>query len=142
MTWNEGGVLEFEVLSNDKTFFDDFEIVQREPGRFLASPWTPGGTALKDLADWFEGEGTLSFGRVGCDWLGESEVDWLVGPFAAFDLIPPDGAAWPDGNAPLNIERGVIAVAHDPTPEPSSVILLAAAGFGVLSRRRKRRAIR
>ena len=141
VTWNEGGVLEFEVLSNDKTFFDDFEIAKREPGRFLVSPWAPAGTDLKDLADWFDGKGTLEFGRVGCDWLGDREVDWLVGPFAAFDLIPPDGSPWPDGNAPLSIEPGTIAVAHEPTPEPSSIILLAA-GLGVLSRRRKRRASR
>ena len=136
-TWNEGGVLEFEVLSDDKAFFDNFQIIQIEPGRFLNSPGTPGATLLGDLADWSDGEGTLTFGRVGCDWLGGTEVDWWIGPFAAFDLIPPGGTLWPGTEAPLSVEMGVHMMGHSPTPEPSSLILLAIAGFGVCGRRRK-----
>jgi len=138
-TWNEGGVLEFEVLTDNKTFFDDFEIIQKEPGRFLNTSRTPDAIALGDLGDWYEGQGALTFGRVGCDWLGDREVDWLTGPFASFDLIPPGGEPWPGINAPLSIEPGTYAIGHNPTPEPSSLVLLAVAGFGVCSRRRKLR---
>jgi hypothetical protein len=140
-TWNEGGVLEFEVLSDDKTFFDDFQIVQKEPGRFLGSARTPDAISLKDLADWYEGQGNLNFGRVGCDWLGEREVDWFIGPFASFDLIPPGGTPWPDFGAPLAVELGTSLIAHTPTPEPSSLVLLIVAGFGACAKRRRFRRI-
>jgi hypothetical protein len=55
--------LEFEVLSDDKAFFDNFQIIQKMPGRFLNSPGTPGATLLGDLPDWTDGEGSLTFGR-------------------------------------------------------------------------------
>ncbi|MBT3199030.1 MAG: PEP-CTERM sorting domain-containing protein [Phycisphaerales bacterium] len=138
-TWNEGGVLEFEVLTDDKTFFDDFEIVQKEPGRFLNTSRTPDAIALGDLADWYEGQGSLAFGRVGCDWFADREVDWLTGPFASFDLIPAGGEPWLGTDAPLSVEPGTYAIAHDPTPEPSSIAIFAVAGFGFCSRRRKLR---
>jgi len=136
-TWNEGGILEFEVLSDDKAYFDNFQILQKAPGRFLDSSGTPDAILLGDLADWYDGEGSLTFGRVGCDWLGDTEVDWWIGPFAVFDLIPPDGEFRSGVDGPLSVEMGSYLIGHPPTPEPSSLILLALAGFAACARRRK-----
>ena len=136
-TWNEGGTLEFTVESDDKTYFDGFRIVQKKPGRFLEDA----GLANALLGDFLDanGHGVLPFDRVGCDWIGGFEIDWLIGSFASFDLIPPEGTAWSDPDAPLMVEMGSHVISHSPTPEPSSFILLAMAGFVACSRRRKPR---
>ncbi|MBL7219447.1 MAG: PEP-CTERM sorting domain-containing protein [Phycisphaerae bacterium] len=135
VTWNEGGTLEFTVLSDDKTYFDDFQIVQKEPGRFLAHDGV--NERLGDHL--IDGVGTLDFDRVGCDWIGDTEVDWWIGPFAGFDLIPPGGTALSDIDGPLSVEKGTFAIGHPHTPEPSSLMLLALAGFGACAGRRKSR---
>ena len=133
-TWNDGGILEFEVTTPDKTYFHDFRIVQKQPGRFLDGAGID--TLLGDYLN-LNGEGLLPFGRIGTDWPGDIEIDWLIGPFASFDLIPPDGTPWSSPDAPLAVEMGTYLVGHPPTPEPSSFILLAIAGFGVCTRRRR-----
>jgi len=137
-TWNEGGTLDFEVLSDDKTYFDKFQIVQKEPGRFLDQAGVD--TTLGSFM--VNGIGSLDFDRIGCDWIGDTEVDWWIGPFAGFDLIPvlPDdtaGTPWSGLNGPLSVEQGTIAMGHPHTPEPSTLMVLAIAGFGVCARRRK-----
>ena len=139
-TWNEGGRLEFEVISDDKTYFDKFEIVQKEPGRFLEHAGVD--TTLGSFM--VNGIGSLDFDRIGCDWLGGTEVDWWIGPFAAFDLIPvlPDdteGDPWSGPDGPISVEAGAFAIGHPHTPEPSSLMLLALAGFGACAGRRKSR---
>ena len=134
-TWNEGGTLEFTIESSDKTYFDDFQIVQREPGRFLEH--TGAATDLGSILD-ANGHGSFAFDRIGCDWLGDTEIDWWAGPFASFDLIPPDGVALPeDPDAPISVEPGTFVIGHPHTPEPSSLMVLAIAGFGACARRRK-----
>ncbi|MBL7220544.1 MAG: PEP-CTERM sorting domain-containing protein [Phycisphaerae bacterium] len=140
VTWNEGGTLEFTVESADKDYFDGFQIVQKEPGRFLVlEPEHTGvDTTLGVFLD-ANGEGSLDFDRIGCDWFGGMEVDWWVGPFAGFDLIPSGGAPWSDPDAPIVADMGTIAIMHPHTPEPSSLILLTIVGFGACARRRKLR---
>jgi len=136
VTWNEGGTLEFTVLSDEKTFFDDFQIVQKEPGRFLDHAGVD-----ERLGDHLiDGVGTLDFDRIGCDWIGDTEVDWWIGPFAGFVLSPPTPDAWVNPvDEPLSVEMGTFAIGHPHTPEPSSLMLLAIAGFGACAGRRKSR---
>jgi len=138
VTWNEGGTLEFTVESSDKAYFDNFQILQKEPGRFLDHPDHVTPILLGDFLD-ANGHGSLPFDRVGCQWLSGEEIDWWIGPFASFDLIPPDGTAWPGLEAPLAVEMGSYLIGHPPTPEPSSFMLLAIAGFGACTRRRRLR---
>jgi hypothetical protein len=138
-TWNEGGSLEFTVESTDKTYFDGFTLVQKEPGRFLDHPGVV-PVLLGDILD-ANGHGVLDFDRFGVDWLPGTEIDWWTGPFASFDLIPTDGVAWVGPEAPLSIESGTFSIGHPPTPEPSTFALLALAlaGLGAFPGRKRLR---
>jgi len=139
-TWNEGGMLEFSVTSNDKDFFDDFRIVQKLPGRFLDDEGLA-DTLLGDVLD-ASGQGSLPFDRIGCPWWPDLEADWWIGPFASFDLVPAGGTEWAGpADAPLVVEAGAHAILHTCTPEPSSFVLLviAAAGLGAYAVRSRSR---
>lgn len=153
--------LEFQVTTDDKSYFNGFKLRQDEAAYFWPDS---NGTSfqnapqfdgtLKSVLDQ-SGHGFLDFSNAALSnlsylWVGDngngvpdngggdSFLYWNVGQLGAFELLPPGADFYnPDGSSPIYIEEGAYTILDTHMPEPATISLLALGAFPLLRRSRK-----